>query len=146
MRHERDWTVADDGRDKGKVFHITEMPASRAERWAMRALLALAHSGVDVGDMEELDPASGMRGIAAARAVGGRLLKALTGLQFDEIEPLLDEMMGCVQVVPDPSKPHVRRPLMEEDVEDVTTRVRLRVEVLNVHLDFLQAGSLSSSN
>src|SRR6185312_7551249 len=40
--------VTSEGRDKGKQFIITEMPALRAERWAFRALLALAHSGVQL--------------------------------------------------------------------------------------------------
>lgn len=138
MRNEKDHIVTEEGRDKNKVFHIVEMPASRAERWAMRALLALTHSGVDLGD---IDPTSGMRGLAEARALGAKLLRALVGLQFDEVEPLLDEMMTCVFFKPDKSNPSMYRPLMEEDIEDVTTRIQLRLEVLNVHLGFLSAGS-----
>ena len=42
------YTVQDEGRDNGKVFVLTEMPASRAESWAMRALLALMANGVEV--------------------------------------------------------------------------------------------------
>ena len=42
------YTVTEEGRDQGKVFVRTEMPASRAESWAMRALLALMAGGVEV--------------------------------------------------------------------------------------------------
>ena len=42
------YSVKDEGRDFGKVFVLTEMPASRAESWAMRSLLALMASGVEV--------------------------------------------------------------------------------------------------
>ena len=38
------------GRDAGKSFTLTEMPADQAERWAIRALLALAGAGVDRPD------------------------------------------------------------------------------------------------
>lgn len=37
-------------RDAGKRFLIEEMPATRAERWAMRALLALMGGNVELGD------------------------------------------------------------------------------------------------
>lgn len=37
----------ENGRDKGRVFLITEMSAAHADNWAMRALLALANSGAE---------------------------------------------------------------------------------------------------
>jgi hypothetical protein len=33
-----DVTIPFEGRDKGKVFHIVEMPSLHSERWAMRAI------------------------------------------------------------------------------------------------------------
>lgn len=129
------YTVADDNRDRGKVFVITEMPASRAESWAMRAILALMANNVELPEgFERL-------GMAGMVELG---LKALSGLRWEVVEPLLDEMLACVQIMPDPGKPHVVRPLIEEDVEEATTRVKLRVEVWKLHTDFLKAvGPLS---
>jgi hypothetical protein len=119
--------IIDKGRDKGKKFVIKEMPASQAEKWAAKAFLALARSNVDipdnVGDM-------GMAGIAT---VG---LKALSGVNFDDAEPLMDEMFSCITIMPDPSKPMVQRALIEDDIEDVSTRLFLRKEVFNLHIDF----------
>ena len=40
--------TAQDGRDKGKKFKLTEMGAAQAERWAMRALLAFMNSGAEI--------------------------------------------------------------------------------------------------
>ena len=40
----------DDNRDRGKVFVITELPASKAEAWAMRAILALLANNVELPD------------------------------------------------------------------------------------------------
>ncbi|TIS32645.1 MAG: hypothetical protein E5X11_23770, partial [Mesorhizobium sp.] len=128
MRKEIDVTIADDGRDQGKTFHIREMPATRAEKWAMRALLAVARSGVELPD----DFAGmGMQGIAI---VG---IRAITKIAFEDAEPLLDEMMECVTIKPDPRNPAIQRPLIEGDVEEIATLIQLRQEVINLHVGFL---------
>jgi hypothetical protein len=124
------YTVTDEGRDKGKLFLITEMSAARAESWAMRVLLALIGGNVELPDgFEEL----GMSGLAE---VG---MRALSGLKWDVAEPLLAEMMDCLQVIPDPKKTHVVRGLIEDDIEEVATRLKLRMEVFKLHTDFLEA-------
>jgi hypothetical protein len=122
------YTVADEGRDQGKVFVLTEMPASRAERWALRAFQALAKAGVELPDnIAQM----GMAGIAL---VG---IKALSHTPWEEAEPLLAEMFECVQRQPNPKNPAVVRALVEDDVEEVATRLKLRAEVLKLHTDFL---------
>lgn len=129
-------TIDDEGRDKGKVFLITEMSAAQAERWAMRSLLALMRNGVEMPDgFEHL----GMAGMAE---VG---IRALSGLDFEVAEPLLDEMMKCVRFIPDSSKMHYSRDLVETDTEEVLTRIRLRAEVWKLHTDFLKAVAPSTS-
>lgn len=130
------YTVKDEGRDKGKMFLLTEMSASQAESWAMRVLLALAASNVDIPeDYAEL-------GMAQLAEMG---IKALSGLKWDVAEPLLDEMFTCIQALPDPSKLHVVRNLVETDIEEVMTRLTLRKEVWNLHMDFLSAVIPSTS-
>lgn len=117
-----------DGRDEGKMFIITEMSAFAAEKWATRALLALARSGLDVP--EDL-AAEGMAGIARFG------FGAIAGAKYEEIEPLLEEMLGCVQIAPDPVKnPTLTRALIEDDIEEVPTILRLRGEALKLHVDF----------
>lgn len=127
------YTVSDDGRDRGKTFVLTEMPASKAESWAMRALLALMSGDVELPDGFE------RMGMAGMAEVG---IRALSGLTWEVAEPLLDEMMACVQFMPDPSKPHVVRALFEEDIEEVSTRIKLRAEVWKLHTGFLKAVAL----
>lgn len=129
-------TVAAAGRDKGKQFLLTELPATRAEKWALRAFLALSKSGVEV---PENIMAMGMAGIAM---IG---LKALPGLSFELAEPLLDEMMSCVVAIPDPKRPDITRPLIEDDTEEISTILMLRREVLALHVDFSTVGGPSSS-
>src|SRR5512137_177048 len=130
------YTVTDDGRDKGKVFVLTELPASQAESWALRSLLALMAGGVEV-------PAGFERmGMAAMAEIG---IKALSQLKWEVAEPLLNEMWQCVQMMPDPARPHVVRRLIEEDIEEVMTRVKLRAEIWKLHTGFLKAVAPSIS-
>lgn len=123
-------------RDAGKRYYLREMPASQAEEWGMRALLALAKSGVDL-------PENFMSmGLAGMAVVG---VRALGGLAFHDAKPLFEEMMACVLFQPDPSHPEVRRPLIDDDTEEVQTRLWLRQEVLALHIDFFtDAGLLKS--
>jgi len=121
------FVVTDEGRDKGKSYILTEMPASQAEKWAIKAFLALARSGTEIPDNVR---EAGMEGIAVLG------FKALGGIRFPEAEALMDEMFSCVQFMPDPGRPNIVRPLVENDVEEVITRVKLRAEVFALHVGF----------
>lgn len=128
------YSVTDEGRDNGKLFLITEMSATQAESWAMRVLFALMEGNIDLPEnYAEL----GMAGLAE---IG---LRGIGKLKWDVAEPLLEEMFGCVQMIPDPSKTHVVRPLIESDIEEVMTRLKLRMEVFGLHTDFLHAAGPS---
>ncbi|HGE8373774.1 TPA: hypothetical protein ACGD64_000577 [Serratia marcescens] len=120
-------TIDAAGRDQGKVFYIKEMSASQAEWWALRALMAMGRGGVEIPD--------NLRSMGiAAMAVEG--LKAISKIPPDEAKPLLDELMTCVQAVPNPADKTVVRPLIEADIDEVATRLNLRAEVFKLHVDF----------
>ena len=131
-RKEIDITIDDEGRDRNKTFHLREMSAWQAERWAIRALLALSKAGADIGGVE---PGIGMAAFAATS------FRALLNIDFYDAEPLLHEMMECITVKPDPRNLNVTRPLLPEDVEEVATLFRLRKEVFQLHVGFSQPGS-----
>lgn len=121
------FTVEQPGRDQGKKFLITEMPAAQAERWALRIfMLAISH-GTDISD--EI-----VSGGMAALAQGAMTM--IARIPFDEAEPLLDEMLGCVQAIPDPARPEIVRKLVESDIEEVATLLQLRKAVIDLHVDF----------
>lgn len=129
-RRVKTFTVESEGRDKGKQFLLTEMPARKAENWALRAVLALAKGGADLPDDW------GSAGWADIARLG---IKSLAGLPLDAATELLDEMMTCVKVIPDPSKPHVTRPLVEGDdgdIEEVQTLIEMRQEIFFLHVGF----------
>lgn len=136
MRKEAIVRIDADNRDKGRVYKITEMDASRGEEWATRLLLAIARSGVEmpIGFL-----AMGWEAIAYLG------INALGGLTWADAKPLLDEMMACVQKIEDPSRPEVVRMLVENDIEEVATRLRLRDEVFALHTGFSVAARLSNA-
>lgn len=126
-------TISAEGRDKGKVFVLTELSAYEAEDWAGRALFALMNAGVEIPD----NIAEG--GLAGVAAMG---FKAITKLPFDSAKPLLDKMMECVQIQPSPT---VTRALIPDDIEEVATLLQLRKQVLGLHMDFSMAAAPSTS-
>ncbi len=142
-------TITDGGstvvnRDFGKTFLIKEMPASTAERWATRALLALARSGIN---LPENAAGAGWAGIAVLG------FQALSHANLDEIQPLLDEMWQCVSLIPDMRHPHVVRHLMwagpdgeGADIDEVSTMLKLRAEVFTLHSGFSLPGVGSTSS
>ena len=128
MRHTKIVTIDNDTRDKGKQFLITEMPASQAERWVTRAFFALGRAGIEVpGGLQQL-------GWAGMVIIG---LRALARLNHEDATPLLEEMMGCVEAIPDPQEhPQIHRALIEGDIEEVETRLFLKSEVFELHSGF----------
>jgi len=114
--------IEDEGRDKGKVFILTEVPASQAERWMTRAMLALARSGVNLNIMT-----AGLEGIIVAA------FQALAHITFEELTPLMDEMMGCIKIRRDPNHPNMVFEILENDIEEIVTRIKLRAEVFSLH-------------
>lgn len=135
-RKEINYTIPEspNNRDSGKVFHIKEMPASKAEWWAITALLAMSKNGVEIPDgaLEQ--------GMASMVKVG---LEMVAKIPPQDAKPLLDEMMACVTFVPNPANPSIARPVIEDDIEEVTTRLKIRAEVFKLHVDFLSGVAAS---
>lgn len=141
-------TITAPGRDRGKTFVLTEMSADKGERWALRALLALSRGGIEVppGMFDQ-----GWIGLANflpyALVIG---LRSLHGSQWTEVEPLLDEMMECVRFAPpgyngDERLLQTLFPGDNSQVEEIATRLHLRKEVLQLHVNFSLADVPSTS-
>ena len=128
--------ITDEGRDKGKTFMITEMAARRGHQCATRALFGIMNAGVEIPDNIM---SAGFAGVAA---IG---IKALGKLSIDVAEPLLEELLDCVVIMPDVKKPEVTRALIDDDLEEIATIFRLQKEVLSLHIDFFTNASSSTS-
>ena len=92
-----------------------------------RALFAIMNGGIDI---PENIMGAGFAGLAA---VG---VKALGNVSVEVAEPLLSELLECVQIMPDPNKPEVTRNLIDDDFEEVLTIFKLQKEVIQLHVDF----------
>jgi hypothetical protein len=126
------YTAPGDDRDFGKSFLLTEMPASRAERWARTAFYALVQGGIN---LPEGLMASGMAGIAK---IGFTLLLSCDPRNTNE---LFDELITCVNFLPNEHDASISRSLVESDIEEINTRFKLMSEVYNLHVNFSEAAS-----
>lgn len=132
--------IKEEGRDKGKTFEITEMPADQGERWAYRVGIALSRGGIEVPTGMFDGGWAGLAKMWPYLLVVG--LRALHGAQWEEFEPLLDEMMNCVKWCPPGNAPlQDIHPGVDSQIEEVKTRVELRKELIELHLGFSLAGS-----
>lgn len=122
MRETKDFAGV--GKDSDKVYRITEMPAYKAEKWALRTLWAIASAGVDLPDDIGHAPLSRLAEIG---------LKALAKVPFEIAEPLLDELLSCVEIV---TNAGTRRLIIADDFLSVKTLLMLRKEVLAMHVNF----------
>lgn len=120
-------------RDKGKTYLLTELSAEEGEDWLFAFIMAAARSGVMLPpNLQEI----GLAGVATLS------LQALGGMRMDEARPLLDKMFSCVQFV---SSKGITRALEKDDIEEVSTRLRLRKEVVELHTGFFERAKLLST-
>jgi hypothetical protein len=135
MRKESTVVIETPGRDLGKVFRLRELSASQSEAWGTRLMLALAKSGAQV---PENFFSLGMAGVAAMG------IQAIGGVSWDIAKPLMDEIMACIKIQPNPTQPAIVRELIEDDIEEVATRVMLREAVIELHTGFSIAEFISN--
>ena len=120
------------GRDSGKQFFITEMPPPDALDWGYRAALILVNAGINIPDNAM---GYGMMSVVSASISG------MTGrIDWQALKPLLDELMECVQIIPDTKSQNVRRGLILDDIDEPLTIAKLQKEVFTLHAGFLMGG------
>lgn len=120
---------AENGRDHGKTFLVTEMPSDAAEWWAIRVLQGILGANPDF----DIDIFS-----APLAKVAGFAFVGLARIPAEQLKPLMDEMKGCVSVLLPDGK--TTRNLLQNDVEDFMTWVELRKEVFEVLTGFSVGG------
>ncbi len=124
-------------RDAGKLFLISEWPATRAERWGRRMVLILKGTSAVIPDNIE---GLGMVGVAILTL--NAFLRA--DIDPDKLDSLMDQMMECVQIIRDQRTPELATPIVSDtDIMDVRTLMWLRSEVLRVHTGFSSSEALS---
>lgn len=129
-RREKDVYIHAEGRDHKKVFVLREFSARQAEWLAYQIFQALIKSGA----MRAEDQVAQM-GVQGLAIVG---FEAFGKLDPITVKPLLDEMMKAViGIRPDPTgNPTFVRPLVDDDIEEVSTLFTLRLEIFSLHTGF----------
>ena len=120
----------------------------QAEKWAARAFLALIESGVKIPDAVAAGGMESLMSDDAITAVFTSLLGGLGKIRWELLEPLLDEMMECVRIMTDPiGKPDYSRAINQSanDIEEVSTLLKLRGALLKLHTGFSPAVKPSTS-
>lgn len=135
MRKEKIVKITEEGRDQGKTFVIKEMPASAAEWWAIRVFQAVTRAGIDIP--ENISGA----GMAGVFVMG---LRGFANLPPGDLKELMDEMFDCVFIMRN-NDPNIVMKLLEEDIQEVGTRLKLRGEVFELHTGFSLAGGSTTS-
>ncbi|MGN6312850.1 MAG: hypothetical protein ACTHMO_03710 [Rhodanobacteraceae bacterium] len=116
-----------EGRDKGKTFVLTELPALDIERWTVRLVLALGKNGVSLPGVQA---DSGFAGIA------GVLWALLAQITPDEAEALMAVMLEGLQI--DEGK--LTRNIVADDIEEAETLLRIRLAWVDLHAGFFAKG------
>ena len=126
-----------DNRDLGKHFLITEWDSHQADRWAQKLTYALMRNG----EALPLD----LRGVGWEGIAVMGINSILRGsVDPNVMIPLGEELLECVQIVPDKQQPKSARPAtMPGDIEEVQTRWWLRDQVVSVHTNFSFLDALS---
>lgn len=134
-------TIEDEGRDKGKVFVITEMSAMAGERWAGRITELVLASGVEVPeDISKESITEDAAGLAQLVAIGVPLLKAMHDPEIDKAT------WECVKYQHNPQ--HPPQALMQDDacqIEEISTVTHLRMAVFSMHTGFFSLEKLSTT-
>ncbi len=124
-------------RDNGKTFVLTEMDAYAGQDWALRALLALAASGVQLPDGALTVGWAGLAGFG---------ITALLQAPYGALQPLLAEMLRQAKYAHEPNNP--KHPLTPIDpgpncpVEEIKTFLTLQMALLKLHTGFSPAAAI----
>ncbi len=141
MRRTASVVIDREGRDKGGVFVLTEMPALPATEWFVRAMQLIARSGVDV------PPGIFQMGAAGFAVMGmGAVLTGLGKAPWFEVKPLLDELLTCVTSYQPPGSvaPLTRWDVIKGQIEEPATILQIHEEVVSLHLGFSLSARLST--
>ena len=127
-------TIEEKNRDHGKKFKITEMSAVALDKWASKALLALANSSADL----PLDDAIGIQGWAKL-VDKSFLFKIFSQLKYELARPLYDELLSCCAYIDGVTATGRELSISNADeiIEELSTLFKLRWEVLKLSFDFL---------
>jgi len=149
-RREKIITIQKEGRDKGKVFKIIEMPPLQGEFWGLKALQALAQTDVNLPENFFAMPMASLANIGnpnlheEGKEENGKisfvqkLIDAFKKLPIDTMRVLNDEIMEYVKYIPNPKTPSYVQELSvdENSIEEISTYLLIQKELVVLNLGF----------
>lgn len=131
MLKEIEFTV-DAGRDAGKTFKITELPAVQMDKWLTRLLGCFANQGLTIYDIQEMTFA--------------QMCASIYKIDSDEEkERLFDELLASCSLKKEGVDIVMKGNNINGFVEEWRTLFRLREEALKLNLGFFENGEESTS-
>ena len=139
--------------DRQLTFAVRQMPALKLERWINRAVILLARAGG--AEIKDIDISTdGIRNVwrliqsdQGGDGLVDKLIRTIGGIDYEQAEPLYNELLECCAFIPEPDKPARRMPLtpqtIEGNIESPLTLYRLRLESARVNFDFFQKSGSS---
>jgi hypothetical protein len=129
-------TVQLEDRGKQLTFKIKEMPATKMERWIIRALLLLLR-GENAASLDSAQSAVSSSDLnKAANFLMKDGVKALARVDYEEAEPLLEELLNCCRRVDAGVDQLCTSDTVDGYIEDVRTLFKLRMEAAKLNLSF----------
>lgn len=127
------------GRDKGKTFKITEMPAIQADEWAHRLIEQAANSGVDLKNVDVLN--LNTKSMAGMIELGAAVFTILGRVDYQTSREMkFDILNRCVEIV---TKSGESRSVMwEDEIKDFQNYTVLAAHAIGIHIDFLKQGEI----
>ncbi len=125
------------GRDKGKVFQITEMPAIQADEWAHELFYEASVSGMNLKEVDVLNlDTKSMVGMIEIGAMIATIFGRIPANRSRELK--FELLERCVQIVPTGGNP---RPVMwDQEILDAKNFTLLAMHAVDVHVGFLPKG------
>ena len=141
MRKTKVITLIDDGQTL--TFRLTQMPATKAERFTNRLLALLVGSGslnnIDVKKLQKLGESGGI----------AEILSLLSKLDYDKVEPLYNELLDYCEHIPDGNAQGFGVKQSQETIDsvigDFKNLYKLRFEILKLNYGFFTNGQNAQS-
>lgn len=137
MRRTLDITIEAENRDKGKVYHLEEMDAWSALLWAKHAVSAAARNGTDLGAIDLGD----MSSMESLLRLGLTRIMSAPDRETDEL--VREAIFKCIKFKPSAA---AVRGLMDGDIEEIATYLKLCMELASLHVGFSIGGGQSKAS
>lgn len=130
--------------DKDLTVVVKQMSALKLERFINRAAILIARATGKAYGRDGINTIITALSGSDENSIFDRLVEILGGLDYEQVEPLYNELMECCYIIPDPANPSFRNActpqLLEAQVESPMTLYKMRAEAVKVNFSFFTKG------